>query len=91
MRYDVIRPCGPYEGIDYLQSLGMTNALPNLTLNWRGTAALQAAPAVTGVYAGVASVTNTVTNTYSVPMTNNARFFRLQFPDYPSYLSPYGP
>jgi hypothetical protein len=91
VRFNVIRPCGPFLGIDYLQSLGMTNALANLKLNWRGTAALQSAPAVTGTYAGVASVTNTVTNIYSVSMTNNVQFFRLQFPNYPSYLSPYGP
>jgi len=90
-RFNVIRPCGPFLGIDYLQSLGMTNANPNLQLNWRGTAALQAAAAVTGVYDSVANVTNTVTNTFTVPMTNNARFFRLEFPGYPTYLSPYSP
>jgi hypothetical protein len=91
VRFNVIRPCGPFLGIDYLQPLGMTNTNLNLQLNWRGTATLQAAPAVTGAYGGVASVTNTVTNTYTVPMTNNAQFFRLQLPGYPSYLSPYGP
>ncbi len=87
VRFDVIRPCGPFLGIDYLQSLGMTNANPNLELNWRGSAALQAAPAVTGMYASVANVTNTAVNIYTMPMTNNAQFFRLQFPAYPSYLS----
>ena len=90
-RFNVIRPCGPFLGIDYLQSLGMANANPAIQLNWRGTATLQAAPVVSGAYAGITSVTNTITNTYTVPMTNSAGFFRLEFPGYPSYLSPYGP
>ena len=91
VRFNVIRPCGPFVGVDYLQSLGMTNANPNLQLNWRGTAALVAAPTVNGAYSSVVSVTNTTPNTFAVPMTNRAEFFRLEFPGYPAYLSPYSP
>ena len=87
VRFDVIRPCGTFKGIDYLQSLGMTKTNTNIGLNWFGQATLQSAPVVTGAYTNIVTVTNTVTNIYTVPMTNQAGFFRLQFPAYPSYLS----
>jgi hypothetical protein len=92
VRYDVIRPCGQYEGIDYLQgnlSIVRTNA--GAQLGWRGTATLQGAPVVRGAYTNIATVTNTVTNAYPVPAVNNAQFFRLQFPSYPTNLSTYTP
>jgi hypothetical protein len=85
--YDVIRPCGPFEGIDYLQSLGLSRANAQLNLNWLGQAALQGAPVVTGAYGNVVTVTNTANNIYTSTMTNNTQFFRLQFPGYPTNLS----
>jgi hypothetical protein len=85
VRYDVIRPCGPFEGINMLQSIGIqqTNQVPKV--NWFGSATLQAAPAVGGLYTNVLSVTNTLTNSYSPPGVNPAQFFRLQYPPYPSF------
>jgi hypothetical protein len=87
VRYDVIRPCGPFEGIDMLQSLGITGSNTTVNLNWRGTATLQAASAVTGPFSNAVTVMNTLTNSYTPPSTNSAQFFRLQYPGYPSYLS----
>ncbi len=69
----------------------MTNAAANFKLNWRGSAVLQSATSVTGSYANVLTTTNSATNTYTVPTTNAAGFYRLQWPSYPAYLSPYGP
>jgi hypothetical protein len=91
VRFNVIRPCGSFEGVDYLQNLGMTVTNSQMSLNWRGQASLQSAPVVTGAYGNLLSVTNTVTNVYAPAMTNTARFYRLAWPGYPSYLSPYGP
>jgi hypothetical protein len=91
VRFNVIRPCGTFEGIDYLQGLGMTVTNSQMSLNWRGQASLQSAPVVTGAYGNLLTVTNTVTNVYAPAMTNTARFFRLAWPGYPSYLSPYVP
>jgi len=85
VRYDVIRPCGPLQGINMLQSIGIqqTNQVPKVS--WFGTATLQAAPAVGGPYINVMSVTNTLTNGYTPPGTNPLQFFRLQYPPYPSF------
>jgi hypothetical protein len=91
VRFNVVRPCGTFEGIDYLQDLGMTVTNSQMSLSWRGQASLLSAPAVLGAYSPLLSVTNTVTNVYAPAMTNNARFFRLTWPGYPSYLSPYQP
>lgn len=92
VRYNVIRPCGQYEGIDYLQGIiGITQTNGGVALNWRGTATLQGSPVLTGAYPNIVTVTNTVTNNYPMPSTNNAEFFRLQFPNYPTNLSPYTP
>jgi hypothetical protein len=92
VRYDVIRPCGQYEGIDYLQgTVGIAQTNGGVALNWRGTATLQGAPVVTGIYTNTVTVTNTVINNYQLPSTNKAQFFRLQFPSYPTNLSPYTP
>jgi hypothetical protein len=91
VRYNVIRPCGAFQGIDYLQALGMTNAAANFKLNWRGSAVLQSATSVTGSYTNVFATTNSVNNIYTVPTTNTAGFYRLQWPGYPPYLSQYGP
>jgi hypothetical protein len=86
VRYDVIRPCGPFEGIDMLQSLGITSSTTNVNVNWRGTATLQAASNVLGPFTNAATVLNNLTNNYT-PTATGAQFFRLQFPGYPSYLS----
>jgi hypothetical protein len=87
IRYDVIRPCGPFEGIDMIQSLGVTATNANLNVNWFGTGTLQSAPALTGPYSDVETVVNALTNSYTPPATNSAWFFRLAYPGYPSYLS----
>ena len=87
IRYDVIRPCGPFEGINMLQSTSVTNTSTNLSLNWFGTATVQSAPTLTGPFSNVFSVTNTLTNSYTPAPTNNAQLFRLLYPAYPQYLS----
>ena len=85
IRYDVIRPCGPFEGINMLQSIGIqqTNQVPKVS--WFGSATLQSAPAVGGPYTNIMSVTNTLTNSYTPPGINPSQFFRLQYPPYPSF------
>lgn len=85
IRYDVVRPCGPYQGIDMLQSIGIqqTNAVP--TVNWFGTATLQSAPTVGGLFTNVMSVSNTFTNSYTPPVIKPLQFFRLQYPPYPLF------
>jgi len=87
VRYDVIRPCGPFEGIDYLQTLAMVRSNAQINLNWRGTATVQAAPTVKGVWTNAYTITNTLTNNnYAAATTNKAEFFRLQWPAYPANL-----
>jgi hypothetical protein len=86
VQFNVLRPCGSFEGVDYLQSLGMNNTNAQINLNWRGQASLQGASTVAGAYNAVVTATNTVTNVYSLPMTNSAEFFRLQIPGYPTYM-----
>jgi hypothetical protein len=85
IRYDVIRPCGPFQGINMLQSIGIqqTNQVPKV--NWFGTATLQSAGAVGGPYTNILSVTNVLTNSYSPPVAKPTQFFRLQYPPYPSF------
>jgi hypothetical protein len=85
IRYDVIRPCGPFEGINMLQSIGIqqTNQVPKVS--WFGTATLQSATTVGGPYTNVMSATNTLTNGYTPPAINPFQFFRLQYPPYPSF------
>src|ERR1035437_3233589 len=65
VRYDVIRPCGPFEGINYLQTLRITGTSTNVNVNWFGTASLLSAQTVAGLYSSIVTVTNTVTNTYT--------------------------
>jgi hypothetical protein len=69
----------------------MTNANPNLRVNWRGTADLRSAPVVNGPYTSLVNLTNTLKNVVTLPMTNDAQFLRLRFPPYPPYLSTNGP
>jgi hypothetical protein len=87
-QFNVIRPAGPFEGIDYLQPLEATNAATNLSLIWRGTAAVQATPNLLRPWTTLIAFTNTLTNRYS-PFINPAtpaEFFRLSVPAYPPYL-----
>ena len=85
IRYDVIRPCGPFQGINMLQSIGIqqTNQVPNVS--WFGTASLQAAIAANGPYTKILSVTNVITNSYTPPVIQPSQFFRLQYPPYPFF------
>jgi hypothetical protein len=87
VRFDVIRPCGPFEGIDMIQLIGITGTNTDVSVNWRGSGTLQAAPAVTGSYTNAVTIVNTLTNYYTPTGTSNAQFFRMQYPGYPSYLS----
>jgi len=86
VQFNVLRPCGNLEGIDYLQSVSTTTSKSALGFNWRGQASIQGAPAIQGLYAPVISFTNTVTNSYSLPVTNGIEFFRLAIPAYPAGL-----
>ena len=86
VRFNVLRPCGDFEGIDYLQSLGVNGSNAAINLNWRGQATLQGGAAVSGTYGPIVTVTNTITNVYTQPTTNAVEFFRLQIPGYPPYL-----
>lgn len=85
IRYDVIRPCGPFQGINMLQAIGIqqTNQVPEVS--WFGTATLQSAPVVGGPYTNIMSVMNTLTNSYTPPVVNPSQFFRLQYPPYPFF------
>jgi len=92
VRANVVRLCGQYEGIDYLQgnvNIAKTNG--GAVLNWRGTATVLGSSAVNGQYGSVASVTNTMNNALPVTLTNKQEFYKLQFPSYPTNLSPYVP
>jgi len=85
IRYDVIRPCGPFEGINMLQALTIQKTNTTGTVSWFGTAALQSATTVGGPYTPILSLTNTMTNSYTSPVFP-WQFFRLQYPPYPPYL-----
>ena len=85
---NAIRPAGPFEGIDYLQTLEATTAATNMSLIWRGTADVQATTNLLRPWTDLIAVTNTLTNTYMPPIntTTPAEFFRLSVPAYPPYL-----
>jgi len=85
IQYDVIRPCGPFEGINMLQSIGIQPTNAPATVSWFGTATLQSATAVNGPYTNITSVMNTLTNSYTPPAVKPSQFFRLQYPPYPSF------
>ncbi len=92
VRFDVIRPCGPFEGINMLQPAGITAGTnANVNVQWFGTATLQSATNLTGSYNSVLSITNHQANTYTEPTTNSANFFRLKYPPYPPYLGTNAP
>jgi hypothetical protein len=79
VRYDVVRPCGDYQGINMFQSLGITKTNPTANVSWRGQATLQSAAGVTGGWADVVSVTNNAPNSYVPPAGPQSQFFRLKF------------
>jgi hypothetical protein len=84
VRYDVVRPCGPYQGINMFQNLliGATNN--QVQVKWFGKATLQSAPGVTGGgWTNVVSTMNAATNNYPVPGGRPSQYFRLQFPPIP--------
>lgn len=83
VRYNVVRPCGQYVGIDMFQPVRITNSAPRPTVGWLGQATLQATPTVTGPWTDLLSVTNNLKNSYMPPTTLPVQFFRLKFPPVP--------
>jgi hypothetical protein len=83
VRYDVVRPCGPNQGINIFQSLQVTNASGNPQVGWFGTATLQSVDTITGFWTNLLSVTNTLNNTYTPATPKTSQFFRLQYPPLP--------
>ena len=83
VRYDIMRPCGPYIGINMLQALSIDRTNNQPSLSWFGSATLMGSPTVSGTYNGVLSVTNIATNTYAPPTLQSSQFFRLKFPPLP--------
>jgi hypothetical protein len=83
VRYDVIRPCGPYQGRNMFQTLNITNAIDHVGVGWFGTATLQSAPGLSGTWTNVQSTTNALRNNYVPAATINSDFFRLKFPPVP--------
>lgn len=83
VRYDVIRPCGTYQGINMFQKLSITNGVGNPHVGWFGTATLQSTPTITGGWSNVLSITNVSKNTYTPPSPQHSQFFRLNYPPLP--------
>jgi hypothetical protein len=83
VRYNVVRPCGQYVGIDMFQPVGITNSSPRPSVGWLGQATLQATPTLTGPWTDLLSVTNNIKNSYMPPTTLPFQFFRLKFPPVP--------
>jgi hypothetical protein len=83
VRYDVVRPCGPNQGINYFQSLQITNAAGSTTVGWFGTATLQSGATPSGTWTNVVSVTNSVKNSYIPANPQSPQFFRLRYPPLP--------
>jgi hypothetical protein len=79
VRYDVIRPCGPYIGINMFQFMAARNAAPSVNVTFFGQATLQSALAVTGAWSDVISYTNNQTNSFAPPTPISSKFFRLKF------------
>ena len=84
VRYDVIRPCGPYIGINMFQKMRVGNTNNQVRVDWFGTATLQSATNVAGsVWTNIVSTSNNASNNYVVPVPAKSQFFRLQFPPLP--------
>lgn len=86
VQFNVIRPCGPFEGINMLQTLTAQVTNQTVNVNWFGTGTLQSSANVAGPYTNVLSTQDIVTNSYATG-SNSAQFFKLQFPAYPAYLN----
>ena len=83
VRYDVVRPCGPSQGINFFQTMQVTNSSGNPSVGWFGTATLQSAPIVNGTWTNVMSLTNAVKNNYIPTTPQGSQFFRLIYPPLP--------
>ncbi len=83
VRYDVVRPCGDYEGIDMFQPVTITRTNSSPHIGWVGQATLLATPVLTGLWTSLLSVTNDVPNSYVPPAVLPSQFFRLGFPPVP--------
>jgi hypothetical protein len=83
VRYDIVRPCGPYLGINMLQNIGIKMKSNQPSVTWFGSGTLRAASAVTGPYVDTLSVTNISTNSYVPPAAHPAQFFDIKFPPLP--------
>jgi hypothetical protein len=83
VRYDVVRPCGPYVGINMFQTLGITNGASNVSVGWFGSATLQSAPGISGGWTNVLSTTNALKNNFVPVVPQKSQFFRLQYPQLP--------
>ncbi len=83
VRYNVVRPCGQYVGIDMFQPVHIANSAPRPSVGWLGQATLQATPTLGGSWTDVLSVTNNVNNSYMPPTASPGQFFRLKFPPVP--------
>jgi hypothetical protein len=83
VRYDVVRPCGPNQGINYFQTLQVTSGAGNVSVGWFGTAVLQAAPEANNVWTNAVSVTNNAINSYTITNAQKLQLFRLRFPPLP--------
>ena len=83
VRYDVVRPCGPYQGINMFQTLNVTNGASNVSVGWFGTATLQSAAAATGTWTNVVSLTNAIKNSYVPAASGGSHFYRLKYPPIP--------
>jgi hypothetical protein len=87
VRYAVIRPCGPYAGINLLQQYvpqqpffignGVTLTSSNLIVSWSGVASLVASPTLNGPWTNVVSTTNSYT--IPIPSLKAAEFYRLLY------------
>jgi hypothetical protein len=83
VRYDVVRPCGPNIGINFFQTLQVTNEAGNPRVGWVGTATLQSAPSVTGTWTNVMTLTNNLKNSFIPAVPQSSQLFRLKYPPLP--------
>jgi hypothetical protein len=79
VRYDVVRPCGDYQGINMFQSLSIAKTNSSASVGWRGQATLQSAAGLSGGWSDTVSVTNNAPNSYVPPTALPSQFFRLKF------------
>ena len=79
VRYNVVRPCGDYQGINMFQHVAIAKTNPVVSVSWHGQATLQSAAGLTGGWSDAVSVTNTAPNNYVPPAGPQSQFFRLKF------------